>query len=277
MLRSRIKWLIGAAVRRWYGDRELCVPGPGSAPFHFKPAEYARLVRGVEPTIAAQRALWAPLVRPDEVVWDVGANIGITLQLFFAMTNGRCRVAAFEPIASSFGFLKRNAAPFGERAKLVPAAVGDHEGTITFVENPEHPALSRMSDRVAKSGRSALYWQHTRETRVPLVTLDAFLDQNPDWTPTLIKLDVEGAGASVMQGARRLLERCKPALTVEFHWPDEQEGVTRALESHGYVGFARTADGRWRRARPTEIQSEGNFLHAADPRCAAHTVSSPGS
>lgn len=268
MLRSRLKWLVSAAVRCWYGERVLTVSGPGGQPFSFKPAEYARLVRGVEPTIAAQRALWAPLVRPDEIVWDVGANIGITLQLFFALAGGRCRVAAFEPIATSFGFLERNAAPFGERVKLVRSAVGDREGEVAFVENPEHPALSRMSDRVAKSKRSSLYWQRTQETRVPMITLDGFLDANPEWTPTLIKLDVEGAGGGVMQGARRLLKRCKPAFTVEFHWPDEQEAVTRVLEEHGYIGFARTADGRWLEARPTAIQIEGNFIHPSDTRCA---------
>lgn len=266
MLKSQFKWLVGTAVRMWYRDRVLTVPGPGGQPFSFKPAEYARLVRGVEPTVAAQRSLWEGLVRPDEVIWDVGANIGITLQLFFSLAGERCRVAAFEPMAGSFEFLRRNAAPFGQRVQLIQAAVGDREGEVVFVLNTEHPALSRMGDRVAKSNRSTLYWRNTRETRVPMMTLDAFDEANPGWQPTLIKLDVEGAGSSVMLGAKRLLEKCKPAFTVEFHWPDEQEGVTSVLEDLGYVGFTRTPEGQWQESKPTSVRKEGNFIHPSDPR-----------
>lgn len=266
MIRSHLKWAVGTLVRLAYGRRAVVRRGPGGVPLHFRPAEYARLLRGVESSLVEHRRAWQPLLRADEVIFDIGANIGLTTQLFFDLLGGRCQVVAFEPIPGNVAFLRRNCAPLGDRVRVVDSAVGDEDGEVTFVENPHHPALSRQRDRVSKSARSALYWSKQVELRVPILRLDTYLDQHPEPVPSFLKIDVEGAGAAVIRGAARLLARARPVISIEFHWPDEQQGVTGPLADLGYRSVSFAHDGRLRIGDPRDCQREGHFVHPHDPR-----------
>ncbi len=97
-----------------------------------------------------------------------------------------------------------------------------------------------------------------------MITLDTFLANHADVRPTFVKIDVEGSGAAVLEGAGDMLDRYKPALDCEFHGPDEQAGMTRILKEAGYrcIGFRDDGDLSW--CDPGE--SKANFVHPSDPR-----------
>ncbi|MFQ5805930.1 MAG: FkbM family methyltransferase [Phycisphaerae bacterium] len=269
MIKSQAKWLLCSVVKVLFGRRSICVTGEGGLPLHFRPAEYVRLLGGVKRACARQRRQWLPLLRPGELILDVGANIGVTVQLFFSILKGRCRVYAFEPIPRNFEFLEINSQPLGpNRVTLVNSAVGNYDGEAVFAENLWHPALSRLASRVTKSGRSSLYWQQHAEIKVKMLKLDTFLQDHPDLRPTFVKLDVEGMAVAVLEGAAHMLQRYKPVITCEFHWPDERAGVTRILGEAGYQAVVFHDDGRLSLCAPDQLasRSDGNFVHPSDPR-----------
>jgi FkbM family methyltransferase len=72
-------------------------------------------------------------------------------------------------------------------------------------------------------------------TPVPVTSLDALGIQ-----PDLIKIDVEGSEAAVIDGAKEILSTARPTLWLEF-WPDglrsagaEPEQLITTLWTHGY-------------------------------------------
>ncbi len=160
------------------------------------------LVRGVlEPPV--QEAL-RRTVGPGTVVWDVGANVG-----YFSVLAARlgARVHAFEPAPENVDAIRANteANGFADRIELHPVAVAAAAGRDRFLV-VEDASWSHLADR----GRHPL----TRaELEVDVVALDD-LELDP---PDVIKIDVEGSEAAVLEGARGVIERARPVLIVELH------------------------------------------------------------
>jgi FkbM family methyltransferase len=71
-----------------------------------------------------------------------------------------------------------------------------------------------------------------RETRkVPLFTLDELLEHFP--APDVLKIDVEGAELSVIEGATRTLGQVRPNILIEVDDPNVEE-AGRILRGYGY-------------------------------------------
>jgi hypothetical protein len=51
---------------------------------------------------------------------------------------------------------------------------------------------------------------------VEMITLDGYADEH-EAHPQVVKIDVEGAEAEVLQGMREILRRDRPALIIELH------------------------------------------------------------
>lgn len=52
--------------------------------------------------------------------------------------------------------------------------------------------------------------------------------------PDFLKIDVEGAGAAVLCGARHLLMEASPIIFMELHGPEERQAV-KELKDIGYA------------------------------------------
>ncbi|MDB6110405.1 MAG: hypothetical protein JWR69_2155 [Pedosphaera sp.] len=122
---------------------------------------------------------------------DVGANMGY-FSLLWASLSDHARVTAVEPVARNVALLTANRDGNGlrERIKIVAAAASDSKGQISFAEGP--------ADQTGWGGIAA-----SGATQVPCVRLDEVIG---DEFIDLLKIDVEGAEALVLSGARRLLE-----------------------------------------------------------------------
>ncbi|MFH5805522.1 FkbM family methyltransferase [Alienimonas sp. DA493] len=176
-------------------------------------------------------------VRAGQTVYDVGGNRGQVALLFAGAVGSDGRVVCFEPVPSLADDLERNLAlnEFGQ-ARVVRAAAADAEGVMTF-DFPEDRAtqgkLRDVEPTYRHDGASVL--------QVNAVTLDGVVAAG-ERSPDLLKIDVEGAAAAVLRGARRLLEERAPAVYIELHGPEERAGVRDELLSRGYR--AETMDGR---------------------------------
>ncbi|HYV65608.1 MAG TPA: FkbM family methyltransferase, partial [Myxococcales bacterium] len=244
------------AIRTAFGRRVFVRTSEAGVPFRFRPAEYPSLLQGPFHIEADLRLRWIALLRPADRIFDVGANIGLTVHRLFSICRGDCEIVAFEPLPRNLELLRLNVAALRqERVRIVETAVGAQEGTAAFEDNVDHGALSRL-EAVADASALALR-KRLRTVEVPVTTLDSFIAAHPEAPPAFVKLDVEGAAHLVLMGARQMLALLRPALSCSYHSRQEQDGVVAAVRAAGYVGLSFGAGGI-RRCEPEE--SKGEFL-----------------
>jgi FkbM family methyltransferase len=157
-------------------------------------------------------------------VLDIGANIGIYTSFLADLVGPTGRVVAFEPESRN---VERLRSGVGSRAQVevVHAAVTDRSGTIELFVADD---LNVDHHTYASDGR--------RSEKVAAVALDDFVREGE--RVDLIKMDIQGAEAAALRGARRVLSADPgPALLMEY-WP---YGLRRAGEDPlALLSFLRT-------------------------------------
>jgi FkbM family methyltransferase len=177
------------------------------------------------------------VLRPGDVVYDVGANIGFFTMLCARLVGPDGRVYAFEPMPANAAALRHNLALNGfQNVEVVEAAASDADGTATLL-------VSRWSafHRLEGEGFRSRNWQDEATMEVQTVRLDEFAAQDGVRAPNLVKVDVEGAEADVIRGAEGLVRGdAKPLVLCELHGGNRE--YVELLESLGYT--VRSVDGR---------------------------------
>jgi FkbM family methyltransferase len=163
---------------------------------------------------------------------DVGANIGDVLTEIVAIAP-EGRHVAFEPLPELAADLQRRFPQVDVRN----AAVSDVSGRAPFYRMKASHTRSSLS-------RDGLDASEIEPIQVSLETLDDALPTG--YVPTLVKIDVEGAEAGVLRGARRLLGDHRPIVVFE-HGEAAPRAATREiyglLASLGYRLFDIDANG----------------------------------
>ena len=147
---------------------------------------------------------------PNDVVWDVGANIG-SFSVAAATIATAGEVVAIEADIWLAVLLQRTAAEpfFGGRLKVVHCAAAAEAGEARFVIS----ARGRASNALEVGGGHSPMVRAREIVLVPTLPLDDLLDQLA--APTFVKIDVEGAELLVLRGASRLLNEIRPRIYVE--------------------------------------------------------------
>lgn len=156
---------------------------------------------------------FSKLVRPGDVVIDVGAHSGFHARRLAELVGEEGRLFAFEPLKDVFAALL-NALHKKQNVFLFNIALADTRGEVAFV---------RADGALEESGlRRRVHYNHPEvtkplETRVWCETLDhVFCDaERVDY----IKVDVEGGEMSVLAGAETLIRRTRPLISVEYGAP----------------------------------------------------------
>jgi len=161
------------------------------------------------PRHARMDRLYAGFMREGDLVFDIGSHVGDRVASFRRLG---CRVVAVEPQPALQQVLRLL---FGRTREvvLVPAAVGDTEGSLSLHLNLPNPTVATGSAEFIASADGAPGWQRqrwTRQLRVPLTTLDALIAVHG--RPAFVKIDVEGLEDRVLRGLRTAV----PALSFEF-------------------------------------------------------------
>ncbi|MDB5326708.1 MAG: methyltransferase, FkbM family [Phycisphaerales bacterium] len=145
-------------------------------------------------------------VGPGDVVWDVGANVGLYTKIFLDSVGPSGRVVAFEPAPASAERC-RALGPSDERLKVVEAALSDAPGTANFDIVDDTAVTNRLSE-TASAG------SHT----VRVTTGNAILAET-GVAPNSIKIDVEGFELHVLRGLSDVLARPElRTLFIEVHF-----------------------------------------------------------
>lgn len=203
-------------------------------------------------------ALLRHLVRPGDVVYDCGANLGLYAR-YLAGSLGAGRVVAFEPVADNRAVLARNLALGGiaHRVTVLPLALSDEDGTAEFqVDDMQSTSgtLSKVTGGAPSEGRRNLGLA-PRTDRVACRRLDTVVAAERLPPPDVIKIDVEGAEALLLRGAARILQDHRPRLVVELHGAAVAREVLALLFDLGYACAAKVEPhvlpGRYGRVDPS--------------------------
>jgi FkbM family methyltransferase len=178
-----------------------------------------------EAELAVQKFL-AGHLKPDDVFYDLGANIGLFTLIAARITAPRGRVFSFEPDPQNASRLQRNVERNGfSNVTIVESGVWSSTTELRFAVAPESsPDRGVGSFVLANPAASDLV--------IPCVSLDDFARSNPP--PTAIKCDVEGAEMEVLKGARSTLAKSRPWILCEMHSPENDRGARQFLAGLHY-------------------------------------------
>ncbi len=193
--------------------------------------------------------VWRRLLarHPWDVVVDVGANYGEFSVP--ASLSGAATVLAVEPNPGVNALLRRSIERNGGSATVTCCLVGSTVGLAGLDVAANSRVGSMSSDRSAGS------------VVLPVTTLDELASPAlPDGGSLLAKIDVEGAEADVIAGARRLMARAGVAvLLVESLHSDRQE-LEAATAGFDVWGIERSS------GRPVGLDAGTAALDGVDVR-----------
>lgn len=224
-------------------------PELGSLPLYVTPAASLRLWRRDLATVAPTLLRTAAdIVCHGDVIWDVGASVGLFSFAAAYRARERGLVMAFEPDPVSFGLLVRSSTERGKRAhvEVRNVAVSDRCGETDFLIARGGRSMSHLPGEGSGSGERQT--GGTLQTvRVKTVTLDSVAENTTrNRLPSVLKIDVEGAEHLVLRGATRLFEKVKPFVIMEVEERNADE-VGDFLLSRGYTLWDGDVEPRKRR------------------------------
>jgi FkbM family methyltransferase len=204
-----------------HGGARLVVSGRvGGLKYLFKPA------KSWDPELLR---ITSALVKKNDIVWDVGANVGLFSMSAAHLAGARGCVYAIEADADAQVLLNRSifsASLEHAPITLLPVAVSDKSGWATFAISKR----ARASNSLMGYGSS--YTGGVLQNRtVPLVTLDELLEEFPP--PNVLKIDVEGAELRVLEGAKGMLEAVRPLIYCEIS-SDNTDALQQIFKKYAY-------------------------------------------
>jgi FkbM family methyltransferase len=220
--------MLGRLARVFYPYRHVrrVLRGPARG-LHFivAPGIGVSYAFGVEAAAPRHFRRW---IRPGMTVYDVGANKGQMTLIFATLAGPGGRVVSIEPVPEEFAALSANLTLNKLRhVRPIQAAAAETAGYATFTYAANRPTQGKLQDVETTYANP-----DARVFRVPAIALDDVAIDEP--LPDVIKIDVEGAAAAVLRGARRILDQARPRIYVELHGPEEQAGLRDELLARGY-------------------------------------------
>lgn len=166
-------------------------------------------------------------LRDDDVVWDVGANIGIHTCLAGQVAE---RVVAFEPYPPNTARVETNVELNDSAAEVHEVALSDDDGRRELAV-PAEPTPGDQWPSIVPGESGDL--GATMEQRV--VAGDTLIAEGAAPQPDVIKIDVEGASGIVLDGLTSVLGEggCR-CVFVEVHLESPVENSRPAVTDFGY-------------------------------------------
>jgi FkbM family methyltransferase len=187
-------------------------------------------------------------VKPGQVFYDIGANIGVYSLFVAKRLHGQARVFAFEPESQNYASLNRNVHINGlsESVSTLCMAVSSSYSVDSFYVRGHlraGEAIHQFGRRVDHLGNP---FNPVHQQGMIGVSMDSLCGELGMPVPNHVKIDVDGHELSVIRGAARVLR--DPALQsvqIEITELDgneaEVEEIYRAFEQSGFDSMHRQA------------------------------------
>ncbi|MEA3401719.1 MAG: FkbM family methyltransferase [Armatimonadota bacterium] len=158
------------------------------------------------------------LIRPGDTVFDIGAHVGYYTLLASTAAEPEGTVVAFEPEPQNVHFRRRHIRWNRRRnVQVEELALGERTATVRF--QPQGSGTGHL----AEDG----------DITVRMTSLDDYAAAT-GCEPDVMKIDVEGAEAALLEGAREVLATARPQMLLSTHGPQVDERCRRLLDAAGY-------------------------------------------
>lgn len=172
---------------------------------------------------------WLDELPVGDVLWDVGANIGI--YALYAAHVRKLRVLAFEPSAATYAALVRNVEINGLAHSLDTYCLAFDEKSrlahLNMANTAEGHSMHAFGRDESIEGKIAVAFRQS----VPGFSVDDFCRLYSPPLPQHIKLDVDSIEEEILKGARETLQRSVRSVLVEL------DGTTRTAGGRGIRGL----------------------------------------
>ncbi|MCW2968983.1 MAG: hypothetical protein JWO23_110 [Solirubrobacterales bacterium] len=145
-------------------------------------------------------------LRDMENIWDLGANVGITMA-HLAVLCPRAHIVGVELDSDNAAICRENVAPWNDRCEVMCAGVWTSTGTVSY----ERPTGRVQSFHVVEEQGAAVL------TEAPSISLNALLAHGQGAIIDYVKMDIEGAE--------------RPVLSQNTEWVDSVLSIK--VELHG--------------------------------------------
>jgi FkbM family methyltransferase len=243
MLRSALDWLRWQLRGRdswyWMGTHGIALTRAGRK--IFLPGGDVGLAASIATT-----GRWEPhvervlcrLVKPGQMVAEVGANVGYHTLTLAARVGETGHVHAFEPHPRVLPLLRATLAKngrLGTRVTLHPVAAAAAAGQVQFAASHSEIGSGHLRLGAAAPPYDEVY---AERFAAQAVRLDDALAAVP--ALDLLRMDVEGAEGLVLEGAAALIAR-SPALRIVMEWApamlairSDPAGIAGSLAAQGF-------------------------------------------
>ncbi len=153
-------------------------------------------------------------IKPNDIVWDVGAFVGMFSMFASEAVGAGGKVYTFEPEHNTADIVRKNCGYNNlTNITLIEAALGDKDGeTLIYSSEDNQNAISCL-----KPGKNL----KKQGTSITIRSGHSLIEKNEAEVPNVVKMDVEGAEFQALTGMRDILERpeCR-FLFLELHTED---------------------------------------------------------
>lgn len=190
---------------------------------------FKRKINYMDPLLVEknERIFYIQNIQRGDIIFDVGANIGELTLLFSRFTGPKGQVHSFEPTPKTFEKLL-NLIKFANKKNVIVnnIAVSRSQGNATLnVYDDEFASWNTFVDRPLKD--YGIHINAPSLVEVKTINIDQYCLQNSIERIDLLKIDVEGAELSVLQGAERMFREKKVKCCVfEFGQTIFEMGIT---------------------------------------------------
>jgi FkbM family methyltransferase len=176
--------------------------------------------------LPVQRAI-ARCLFPGAVFFDIGSNVGFFALLAARQVGPSGHVYAFEPVPANAAAIEANVrSNHLTNVTVRVEAVSRRTGTARLWLD-DHPGGATLSE--VDAGASA-----SGSTEVRTVALDDLVARAVIRAPDVVKIDVEGAEAAVLEGMSDLLRERRPTVIAEV------DDLDAAIAEHKYAELSQT-------------------------------------
>jgi FkbM family methyltransferase len=211
-----------------------------------------------------QQAL-STMVRPGDVVYDVGAHVGFIALGAARLVGATGRVVAFEGDPANILRLREHSSR--NNLELVLRAIHAAVWSSTAGTEIRFRRGSTGTTGGVEAGGQHPVLADGDLIRVPAITLDGFIASG-GLVPQFVKIDVEGGECEVLLGGASLFAKQRPALIVEVHHPQADQQIRAWLEQFHYASQWRIPAERFPRcltAWPVERDPRAGLLPQGAP------------
>ena len=215
------------------------------------------------------RPFWSFLervIRPGDHLVDVGANIGLFTVRMGQLAGRFGQVDAFEPDLQLADLVADNVQAnwLNDKTNIHRVAVGSSGGVVQFYR---HASLRALSTAVASGQKRTDVEDNFEMMTVPVHQLDDVV--SPRIPIRLVKIDVEGAEAEVLNGMSRLLKAGSIRIVdleviraVASEWMELVAWMRRLVAYHGASVYLLGDDGQpYAISLDEVIATAGHFPH----------------